>query len=297
MKILIVDDDLAIRTYLESALKVENHEVQTAENGLIGLSLFPTFKPDLILSDIQMPEMDGLEMLATIRSQDEDIIIIIMTGYGSEENAIKALNLGANNYLKKPILHPDLLNIIQKCETIVKTKGNKPQISELIQKREVTMKFGNDVEKLPDIIEHLIAEVGDLLPKVKQTGIRLSLMELLINAIEHGNFEITDQEKMEALETNKYKDLLKGKLENSPFAVREITVDFKQDPTGIEWIITDEGQGFDWKSIASPLEASKSNLNRGRGIFLSRFQFDELEFIGKGNQIRARLHLPLGEDE
>jgi len=297
MKILIVDDDQAIRTYLESALTKENHEIQTAENGLEGLSLFPTFKPDLIFSDIQMPEMDGLEMLETIRSQDEDIVVIMMTSYGSEENAIKALNLGANNYLKKPILHPDLLNIIQKCETIIKTRGNKPQVSEWIMKRELTMKFGNDVEKLSGIIEYLVGEVGDILPKVKQTGIRLSLMELLINAIEHGNFEITDQEKKEAVEANNYKALLKDKLENSPFAVRDISVNFKQDPTGIEWIITDEGQGFDWKNITSPLDSSKSSLNRGRGIFLSRFQFDELNFIGKGNQIRARLHLPLEGDE
>ena len=120
MKVLIVEDDFASREFLINLIKLEGYTVFSAANGLEGITEYEKNKPDLIVSDIQMPKMDGLQMLKKLREQKTDAIFIITTAYGSEDYAIDALRSGANNYLKKPIERRNLLSLLKKSELIHK---------------------------------------------------------------------------------------------------------------------------------------------------------------------------------
>ncbi|MEX0828772.1 MAG: sigma-54 dependent transcriptional regulator [Nitrospirales bacterium] len=101
--ICIVDDEPAILHSLSSILEDEGYQVVVAANGVEGLKVVRSDTPDLVMLDIWMPEMDGLETLKRLRSQFPGILVVMMSGHGSIETAVKATKLGAYDYLEKPL--------------------------------------------------------------------------------------------------------------------------------------------------------------------------------------------------
>jgi two-component system nitrogen regulation response regulator NtrX len=101
--ICIVDDEPAILHSLSSILEDEGYQVVVATNGVEGMKIVRSDSPDLVILDIWMPEMDGLETLKRLRSQFPGILVVMMSGHGSIETAVKATKLGAYDYLEKPL--------------------------------------------------------------------------------------------------------------------------------------------------------------------------------------------------
>ncbi len=97
--ICIIDDEPAILKSLSSILEDEGYQVIVATNGIEGLKVVRSDSPDLVLLDIWMPEMDGLETLKRLRLQFPGILVVMMSGHGSIETAVKATKLGAYDYL------------------------------------------------------------------------------------------------------------------------------------------------------------------------------------------------------
>ena len=100
--ILVVDDEKEICTILSDNLSREGYRVFTAYNGKTALELVRKEKPDLVLLDIKMPEMDGIEVLRRIKKMKKKIVVIMLTAYGTLETARKAMKLGAYEYITKP---------------------------------------------------------------------------------------------------------------------------------------------------------------------------------------------------
>ena len=101
--ICIVDDEPAILNTLSSILEDEGYQVLVAKSGVEGLKVVRSDSPDLVILDIWMPEMDGLETLKRLRAQFPGILVVMMSGHGSIETAVKATKLGAYDYLEKPL--------------------------------------------------------------------------------------------------------------------------------------------------------------------------------------------------
>jgi DNA-binding response OmpR family regulator/anti-sigma regulatory factor (Ser/Thr protein kinase) len=102
-RILVGDDDLATREMLVSFLRHRGHEVSTAADGIETLARYDDFRPNMVLLDVQMPELGGIEVLTTIRQKDSDTCIIMVTATKDEETGRKAIESGANDYITKPI--------------------------------------------------------------------------------------------------------------------------------------------------------------------------------------------------
>ena len=111
--ILIVDDETSIRDSLTGILQDEGFTLTTAANGEEALSRLREEKPDLILLDIWMPGMDGLDTLAKVRELQPDQLVIMMSGHGTIETAVKATKLGAHDFIEKPLSLEKLLLCIQ----------------------------------------------------------------------------------------------------------------------------------------------------------------------------------------
>ena len=292
MKVLIVEDDSASRNYLKDTMEAKGHETRTAENGALGLEQYQQFAPNLVISDIQMPTMTGLELLAAIRKDAaQKTIVIITTAYGSEEYAMQALSLGADNYLKKPVRHAELLPLLRKYDELLKDRTFRREMHELFMRREFTMKFDNSIDRLPQIVDLLVQETGDKFGEQERLGIRLGMFELLVNAIEHGNLAITSSEKAAALDSASLPLLYEQRQQDPTLANRKVTVDFILNQSGCEWTISDEGDGFDWQTAQNSVGSMNLLETHGRGIFITRFQFDELEYLGKGNIVRVKKHV------
>lgn len=112
--ILVVDDDEVIRLACELTLKSDGMVVQSAENGKFGIDKVKATNYDLILLDLMMPEMQGTEFLEFIRNYDENIIVIVITGFATIESAVETLKQGAYDYLPKPFTPEELRKVVRK---------------------------------------------------------------------------------------------------------------------------------------------------------------------------------------
>lgn len=122
-KILIIDDEEDIRELLSYNLKKEGFIVESAENGETGLSILTTFKPALVLLDVMMPGMDGIEVCEAIRSKDgfQNTLVCFLTARNEDYSQIAGLEAGADDYVSKPI-RPKVL--ISRIKALLRRKGN-----------------------------------------------------------------------------------------------------------------------------------------------------------------------------
>lgn len=114
-RILIVEDDASFATMLKGFLVKNNFECDNASNGMMALRKLNEKSFDIILSDLKMPDLDGLDLLKEIKKKDHDCSVIIMTNYAHIKSAVKAIKLGAFEYIAKPINPDELLAIINKA--------------------------------------------------------------------------------------------------------------------------------------------------------------------------------------
>ena len=114
-KILIVDDETNIRFILSKILKKDGFEIYQAENGKQALEEIKKLSPELVLLDLKLPDINGIEVLEKIKRHDNSIIVIMLTAYGEIKNAVEAMKLGAYDYLKKPFDNEEMVLVIEKA--------------------------------------------------------------------------------------------------------------------------------------------------------------------------------------
>jgi response regulator RpfG family c-di-GMP phosphodiesterase len=139
-KILTVDDDEFVREVLAAYLEDSGYDVLQADNGRTGLEIFRSEAPDLVMLDLRMPEMDGLEVLGKITEESPDTPVILVSGMGTIGDAIKALKLGAWDYIAKPIHDMGVLEhavdkALERAEFIEQRKRYREHLEEEVQKR------------------------------------------------------------------------------------------------------------------------------------------------------------------
>ncbi|HEY5673963.1 MAG TPA: sigma-54 dependent transcriptional regulator [Malonomonas sp.] len=127
-KILVVDDEHLIRWSLEQNLKKQGYEVTTAGSGEDALRLLQEESPDLVLLDVQLPGMNGMEVLERIKELDEEVIVIMVTALGVLETAVMAMRLGAYDYINKPFNLDELAIVIKKS---LETQDLKREVAQL----------------------------------------------------------------------------------------------------------------------------------------------------------------------
>ncbi len=141
IKILYVEDETPIRKLYTPFIKEKASELYVAENGLEGLKLYKKHKPDLIISDIRMPKMDGLEMINNIKSLQSEVRIIIVTAFSQPQYFTRAIKLGVNGFLVKPVTKDDILAVVdEQINTIrlqkkIKIEEEKRGIAERDRKK------------------------------------------------------------------------------------------------------------------------------------------------------------------
>ncbi len=154
-KILVIDDQKSIRNTLKDILEYEGHEVNVAEDGLDGIEKFNAGKYDVVLTDIKMPNMDGMEVLEKIIATGTDAPVIMISGHGNIDTAVEAIKKGAYDFIEKPLdlnrLLVTIRNAIEKNSLVVETK---------VLKRKATKTYdmigeSEAIRKVKDMIERV----------------------------------------------------------------------------------------------------------------------------------------------
>src|SRR5258706_16216464 len=134
--ILVIDDEQGILETLRILLKNEGFEVTIAQGGKAGLEQLKGSAPDIVLTDLKMPGVTGIEILAAVREQDPETPVILMTAQASLQSAIQAVNQGAFYYIQKPFSNDDLVAICRRAAEQRLLKAENKQLKQEIRRRE-----------------------------------------------------------------------------------------------------------------------------------------------------------------
>jgi DNA-binding NtrC family response regulator len=178
-KILIVDDEKSIRKSLREILEFEKYKVDEAEDGMSALSMATAESYDLLLCDIKMPKLDGMELLNKLNDQEVDSPIVMMSGHGTIDTAVEAVKKGAYDFLAKPIdlnrLLVSVRNAIERTSLVTETK---------VLKKKVSKNYEMIGESKPiQQIKEMIAKVAPTEARVLITGSNGSGKELVARHI------------------------------------------------------------------------------------------------------------------
>ena len=133
-RVLVVDDEENLRLVLKTLLKRHGYDVEVAENGEQALGLVDTFGPDVILTDVRMPKMNGLDLLATLKAKQNAATVIVMSAYGSVDLALEAMKAGAYDYVGKPFKPDEIVLALRKAEERESLRRENRALKEQIQK-------------------------------------------------------------------------------------------------------------------------------------------------------------------
>lgn len=154
-KILVIDDERAIRNTLKEVLEYEKHEVDLAEDGPSGLELFNANSYDIVLCDIKMAKMDGIEVLQKICETSSDIPVVMISGHGNIDTAVEAIKKGAFDFLEKPLDLNRLLitirNATDKSTLIIQTQVLKNKVSKMYD----IVGESESIEKVKEMIDRV----------------------------------------------------------------------------------------------------------------------------------------------
>jgi len=181
-KILVIDDEPGILNLVTSYLKADGYEVYTAADGLSGLKAARTFEPDLVILDIMLPGLDGLELLARLR-RESDVYVILLTARTEEVDKIVGLSVGADDYMIKPFSPRELVARVKAALRRLKTgAGPRSENAVLVFKRLRIAVDGRQVF-LDDQLVELTAIEFDLLKALAENRGRVLTREQLLEKV------------------------------------------------------------------------------------------------------------------
>jgi len=133
--VLLIDDDDSLRRVIEYNLREEGYDVVTAAAGAEGLQLFQSRPIDLVLTDVRMPEMDGVDVLARLKAIQSDLPVVMLTAHGTITSAVEAMKLGAFDYLTKPFERERLMAVVRKALDMAALASENRQLRQVIAER------------------------------------------------------------------------------------------------------------------------------------------------------------------
>ncbi len=168
-RVLVVDDEENLRVVLRTLLRRHGYEVETASSGEEALALVDGFGPDYVLTDVRMPKMGGLDLLATLRAKGNDATVIVMSAYGNLDLAIEAMKAGAYDYVQKPFKADEIVLALRKAEERESLRRENRALREEVRKENRFEDILAKSEKMQEIFR-TIAKVADFKTTVLITG-------------------------------------------------------------------------------------------------------------------------------
>jgi CheY-like chemotaxis protein len=283
IKVLVVDDALTDRALVSGLIaKGLESTILQAPDGKQALTLIELHHPDIVLTDLHMPEMNGLELVTAVKASYPEIPVLLMTALGSEEIAAQALQRGAASYVPKRRLADDLVRTVERVLATARGERRRALLMHHISESDTTFLLPNDPELLPQLVRHLLSvlhclPLGD---ETERLRVGIALEEALANAYYRGNLELAGS----AADRKGCEQLAQERRLVPPYCDRCIHVRAHITRTEATFVIRDEGPGFDTAHFqpAANLIAAEHG---GRGLMLMRSIMDEVKHNAAGNEV------------
>ncbi|HSO36119.1 MAG TPA: response regulator [Labilithrix sp.] len=282
MSILVVDDSPIDRRLASGLLTRAGFTARLAENGHEALTSLEAERADLVVTDLVMPEMDGLTLVEAICSRYADIPVILMTGGGSEDIAVRALQRGAASYVPKRDLARSLVETVRSILSV-----RELDESPLSVRAQATMRWdlGNDLREVTAVVRLLETRLAGvaLVDESSRIQISVALREAIVNAMLHGNLGLSSE--LKESDVDAHDALAEERRKLSPYRERRVRVTVRETPDDVTYVVSDDGPGFDLGTVPDPTDPANLERTSGRGLFLIRTFMDDVTHTDGGRTI------------
>jgi len=294
--ILVVDDDAVDQEQARRCLQaLDDTEVLLAGDGATALEILARQSVDLVVSDLRMPGMDGIELVEKIRDDFPPVPVLIITSMGSERIAARALQAGAASYVPKSDLEDTLARIALQLLVLSESRRSSRRVLPHLLSAETRFELPNDPRLVTPVVAFLqenLERLGFGSERVR-TQVAVAVTEALTNAMLHGNLEAGPSLRRE--DRAAYDRLVALRQEQEPFRRRRVHLTAWESPARVRYVVRDEGRGFDRSMAPDPTLPENLSLNTGRGLFLIRTFMDTVEHNDVGNEVTLTRSAPAGD--
>ena len=273
-RVLVVEDSRTQAQQIKLLLEDASFKVELAGHGVEALAALRRAAPDIVLTDLEMPQMNGLELVSAVRRDFAWVPVVLMTAHGSEAIAAHALAKGAASYVPKIFLAQDIVSTLERILALTNAHRQHYYALDCLAKSEFHFVLPNDPAVVPPIISYLDGVIGflQMCDATERMRVGVALQEACLNAIYHGNLEVSSALRQE--DETVYHALVKTRREQAPFQDWRVFLDVNITPDEATYTIRDEGHGFDPSVLPDPSDPENLEKIGGRGIFLIRTFMD-----------------------
>ncbi|NRA34179.1 MAG: response regulator [Polyangiaceae bacterium] len=287
--VLVVDDNPIDCRLARGLLEKDGAFVtRGATDGRSALRQAEEEAPDIVVTDLQMPKMDGLELVRELRTLYPQTPVVLMTAYGSEDVAVQALRAGAADYVPKRNLSRELARTVASIWELASTADRHERAFSMLEQSDAKYRLGLEMAPVADWInlqEWYLRSAG-ICDAAEALQVGVALREAIHNAIYHGNLALSSElREPDPGAVDKFESIARLRREQPPYNQRRVTIKVQQRPDSVRYVITDCGSGFDPATLPEPLAPANLARSFGRGLLLIRTFMDEVHHNDVGNEI------------
>lgn len=284
--VLVVDDSRTQQAHLAGVLRDDGLQSMTVGDGPTAIDQINRRLPIVVITDLEMPGMSGLELVQTLRGTHPSLPVVLTTSRGSEDVAAEALRHGAASYVPKRHVQSSLATVVRQVITAGETIRSVQSMGRFATRSSITLRIDNDetlVAKVISRFELTLIELGTFDDGCRMQ-VAMALDEAILNAIVHGNLEV-DSVLREQGDGSGYQSLIEKRRVTEPYASRRVTVSLDATTDAATFVVRDEGPGFDPNHLCDATDQEHIEGLGGRGMLMINAFMDKVFHNECGNEL------------
>jgi CheY-like chemotaxis protein len=285
-RVLIVEDSPDQARMIAALLESGDYATEVARDGVTALRVIEERTPDVVVTDLIMPGINGLQVVEAVRRRHPRLPVILMTAFGSGEIAARALRQGAASYVPKRSLREELLRTVESTLRVARAETARARGVECLDETEYRFVLQNDEALIPPLVafvQDAIRRHGERLDDNQLIQVGIALQEALLNAMHHGNLEVDSAVRESGSEH--YERMVAGRRADPHYGSRRVHFSARISADRLDCVIRDEGPGFDPSQVPDPTNPANLERVSGRGLYLIWTFMDRVVHNATGNQI------------
>lgn len=301
--ILLVEDSPTQAMQMKLLLESASHEVTCCDDGTTALEALANGTSELVVTDLELPVMNGLDLIKQMQADFPQIPAVLVTGQGSERLAAEALRIGATAYVPKSMVEDLLLGTVEDVLGVTRTDRSYAELIDCTVENRLVFELPNKPRLLMTAIDLTmqLASGMELLSGVDRYRVATALQQAASNAIHRGNLELKYAQWHQARNADADNEvygtagnasdniasdnIAQQRMTQAPYKDRKVHFDARLMRDLIRVVIRDEGPGFDTASLSSEDDPHALDADRGRGLTMIRKFMDKVTFNEAGNEI------------
>jgi CheY-like chemotaxis protein len=289
--ILVAEDSPTQSVVIRNLLLTAGFEVQSVTNGVEALEALSQSLPSAVLTDLDMPQMNGLDLVVAVRQKYPQIPVILMTAFGSEEIAVQALQSGAASYVPKKNLAQNLVNTLQDVLDVARASREDSQLAEYLTGLDLRFELPGVTPPVAAVVAAVQDGMNDLKlgDEIDRIRVGVALDTAIHNFLIYGNLELTPEQLQDSYNLldggNSYFKMLADRSQQAPFCNRRIHAAVSITTKSVQCTVRQDGPGLDPQARNQSADSSELEGGRARGWLLVKSFMDEVQFNESGTEV------------